>query len=204
MLRFVPAANFSGTPGGLEVRGLDNTFDPENFTIGPDYRHPINIYDYIYGMGLSGPISGGGPGIMLSTAVAPVADHATLGGDATGDVWEDGIVTDVSGNFVSFDFEVVAAHGTLAVQDPDSGESYFRPASGEALQGLYGTFAFDTNTGEWTYELDHDLANHLYAGQVEYDTLTVTSADGTATEDIVVTIRGARRAGCEGGNPVRR
>ena len=33
LLRFVPAADFNGTPGGLEVRGLDDTYNKE-FTIG--------------------------------------------------------------------------------------------------------------------------------------------------------------------------
>ena len=80
------------------------------------------------------------------------------------------------------------------MQDPDSGESHFQAVAASELQGDYGAFTFDESTGEWTYELDHGLANSLHAGQVEHDTLTVTSADGTATEDIVVTVRGSNDA----------
>ncbi len=74
-----------------------------------------------------------------------------------------------------------SASGQLTVHDVDSGENHFqrRPA---ALAGNYGTFTFNTTTGAWTYTLDQTKADPLTAGQHVTDTLTVTSADGTAPQ----------------------
>jgi VCBS repeat-containing protein len=59
------------------------------------------------------------------------------------------------------------------------------------VQGAYGGFLFNEGTGEWTYTLDHDRANGLAAGQIEHDTLTVTSLDGTASQLVDVVVTGA-------------
>ena len=65
------------------------------------------------------------------------------------------------------------------------------PAS---LAGTYGNFTFDAGTGVWTYALVHSQADSLADGQIVYDTLTVTSADGTASHDIIVTVTGTNDA----------
>src|SRR5207249_1778058 len=57
--------------------------------------------------------------------------------------------------------------------------------------GQYGTFTFNATTGAWTYTLDQAKADPLTAGQHVTDTLTVSSSDGTATQDIVVNIAGS-------------
>ena len=54
--------------------------------------------------------------------------------------------------------------------------------------GTYGTFTFDPSTGLWGYTLNNQAAESLPTGQVAHDTLTVTSADGTASQPIVVSI----------------
>ena len=64
----------------------------------------------------------------------------------------------------------------------------------QALQGTYGTFTFNTTTGAWTYALNQALADPLTQGQAVTDTLTVTSADGTASYNIVVNITGTNDA----------
>src|SRR5690606_16864211 len=76
------------------------------------------------------------------------------------------------------------------VTDVDTGESVFRAVDTDALTGQYGTFTFDAATGAWTYELDNTKAQHLAAGAQATDSLTVTSADGTSSEVIMVTITG--------------
>ncbi|QOZ75397.1 hypothetical protein XH83_08055 [Bradyrhizobium sp. CCBAU 53351] len=84
------------------------------------------------------------------------------------------------------------ASGQLAVNDVDSGQAHFAvPAS---LAGTYGNFTFNAATGAWTYTLDPVKSNPLTAGQQVTDTLTVVSADGTATRDIVVNITGTNDA----------
>src|SRR4051794_14148755 len=84
-----------------------------------------------------------------------------------------------------------SAGGTLTVSDVDSGQNHFlAPAS---LSGTYGAFTFDPNTGVWGYTLNNAGANvqSLTAGQIVHDTLTVRSADSTASQVIDVTITGS-------------
>src|SRR5207302_960643 len=83
-----------------------------------------------------------------------------------------------------------SASGQLTVHDVDTGEDHF--ATPASLAGDYGTFTFNTATGAWTYTLDQAKADPLTAGQHVSDTLTVTSFDGTATQDIVVTFPAPR------------
>src|SRR6185369_8140170 len=73
----------------------------------------------------------------------------------------------------------------------DTGENHFlAPAS---LLGTYGSFTFNPDTGVWGYTLNNAAGNvqSLTAGQVVHDTLTVISADGTASQVIDVTITGS-------------
>ena len=108
-----------------------------------------------------------------------VDDPAEICGKATGSVVEDTSCT---------------TGGTLTVHDPDSGEAVFQAVPAAALAGIYGNFAFDSASGVWSYELVHSQADSLVAGQVVHDTLTVTSADGTASRIIDVAITGTNDA----------
>ncbi|PWI34710.1 hypothetical protein DI392_00005, partial [Vibrio albus] len=83
------------------------------------------------------------------------------------------------------------ASGRLLVSDVDTGEALFQTPAADDLVGTYGSFTFDASTGEWTYVLDEAKSDLLNAGDEVTDTLTVTSYDGTATEDIVVNILGS-------------
>ncbi|WP_315831151.1 VCBS domain-containing protein [Bradyrhizobium prioriisuperbiae] len=116
---------------------------------------------------------------VIDVAITGSNDAASISGTAAGAVKEDGLLT---------------AGGTLAVTDIDSGEAHFQtPAS---LAGTYGAFSFDAATGQWGYTLSNAASNvqALTDGQVVHDTLTVKSADGTATQVIDVTITGANDA----------
>ena len=116
---------------------------------------------------------------LIDVTITGSNDAAVISGTATGAVKEDGRLT---------------ACGTLTVQDVDTGQDHFQtPAS---LAGAYGTFTFDPATGEWSYTLDNSAAKvqALAGGQVVHDTLTVKSADGTASQLIDVTITGSNDA----------
>ena len=104
-------------------------------------------------------------------------DAASITGTATGAVKEDG---------------AVSAAGTLTVHDADSGENHFQAVALASLLGTYGSFTFDAGTGVWGYTLNDAAANvqSLADGQVVHDTLTVESADDTASRQIDVTITG--------------
>ena len=107
-----------------------------------------------------------------------VNDTAEIGGDNDGNVTEDG---------------AGSTGGTLAVADRDTVDLGFQAATAAALAGTYGDFAFNEATGEWTYTLRNGDANvqALDSGDEVTDSLTVWSADGSASETITVTIHGA-------------
>src|SRR5258706_1977796 len=100
-------------------------------------------------------------------------DAPVIGGVSTGAVTEDGPLT---------------AGGALTITDVDSGQNHFLAVAPASLIGTYGTFTFDPNTGVWGYTLNKQAAESLPTGQVAHDKLTVTSADGSATKLIDVSI----------------
>ncbi|MBR0830454.1 VCBS domain-containing protein [Bradyrhizobium manausense] len=93
-----------------------------------------------------------------------------------------------------------SASGQLVVHDVDTGQNHF--ATPASLAGTYGNFTFDPTSGAWTYTLDPAKSDSLIAGQNVTDTLTVASADGSATHDIVVNITGVNDAAAIG-NPAQ-
>ncbi len=104
-------------------------------------------------------------------------DAAVITGTAAGSATEDGGLT---------------TGGTLTVADVDTGEAHFQAPASASLAGTYGTFTFNETSGEWGYALNNAAANvqALTGGQTVYDTLTVKSADGTASQEIKVTVTG--------------
>ena len=89
--------------------------------------------------------------------------------------------------------------GTVVVNDVDSGQSVFQQPTSGMLQGSYGTFTFNdqgSNNGTWTYALDLTKSGlgALAGSTVVTDTLKLSSVDGGATQDIVITITGVNDA----------
>ncbi|UPY37243.1 VCBS domain-containing protein [Sediminicoccus sp. KRV36] len=115
----------------------------------------------------------------ITIAVTGANDAASISGNSTGSVTEDGMLT---------------ASGMLGVTDVDAGQAVF--ATPGSLTGVYGSFTFHASTGAWGYALNNAAANvqALAAGQVVQDTLTVTSLDGTASRVISVAINGVNDA----------
>jgi len=123
----------------------------------------------------------------LSQATASVSvtgenDVATITGDNAGALVEDG--------------DIGVVNGKLNVSDADRDEAVFAEVTAESLQGQYGSFSFNSSTGEWTYTLDNSSAavQALATGQIVFDQLSVTSIDGTATETIEVAVSGTDEA----------
>ncbi|HEX2135193.1 MAG TPA: VCBS domain-containing protein [Microvirga sp.] len=106
-------------------------------------------------------------------------DFATITGQASGAVAEDGVQT---------------TGGVLAVADLDRGESGFRAVDPAALRKEFGAFTFNQATGEWTFTLDNAAAQKLDAGETRIETLTVVSLDGTGTQTISVAVVGVLEA----------
>ncbi|BDA58947.1 VCBS domain-containing protein [Shewanella xiamenensis] len=80
--------------------------------------------------------------------------------------------------------------GKLDVTDVDNGEAVFQVQTNVA-DGNYGTFSIDAD-GNWTYVLNnsHIDVQSLAAGETLTRNITVTSADGTATHTVTITIVG--------------
>ena len=73
------------------------------------------------------------------------------------------------------------------------GEDVFVPQA--SAQGTYGSFTLDAS-GAWTYEADNSQAaiQSLGAGETLEDSFDATSADGTASQLVTVTITGINDA----------
>ncbi|MEO2017324.1 MAG: VCBS domain-containing protein [Fuerstiella sp.] len=80
----------------------------------------------------------------------------------------------------------VGDSGTMAVADLDDGENIFALQS--ATVGTYGTFDIDV-VGSWTYTRTENL-DAMNVGDELTDIFDVESADGTAREDVTITITG--------------
>ena len=117
-------------------------------------------------------------------------DQSSIAVDAT--VPDDRCVTE-AGGIANGTPGNPTASGSLSVSDADAGEDHFQTPPDAALDGTYGTFTFDPVTGAWVYTLDNSSAatQGLDDGDVVYDLLTVTSADGGAAHTITVTINGS-------------
>src|SRR4051812_20782329 len=78
--------------------------------------------------------------------------------------------------------------------------SFFRapPAS-----GLFPYTTLFRSTGQWGYTLDNSKVQFLGAGITTTDKLTVTSADHSASQDIVITITGTTDAATHSGTASR-
>ncbi|WP_193770100.1 VCBS domain-containing protein [Paramagnetospirillum magneticum] len=101
-------------------------------------------------------------------------DSATISGSTTGSVAEDG-----NGR----------ATGTLSVADVDHGQAH---VTAQTVQTDQGTFSIGEN-GQWTFQVNSANADvqALGAGESMTKTFAVASADGTATQNVSVTITGS-------------
>ena len=136
---------------------------------------------------------GAGNQTPLQTATITITglnDSATIEGDATGDVVEDTAMTNGQ----------LTTNGALVVNDVDTGQAVFSVAVTGQLGNL-GSLVI-TEAGQWSYTLDNSLTSvqELAAGSQITDIFTVASLDGTATEDIVITITGVNDVAVISGN----
>jgi VCBS repeat-containing protein len=159
---------FSIDAGGAWTYAMDSAHD--EFVKGQDYADSITVQ------------SVDGTEQIVTVTIEGTNDSASITGTNASSLTEDGAT--------------LTATGTLTVADLDAGESAFAAVDAADLQGTYGSFTFDGDTGAWGYALDNgsSTVQALNGGQLVEDKLTVTSLDGTATQDIVVSISGANEA----------
>jgi VCBS repeat-containing protein len=116
----------------------------------------------------------------IKVTIVGVNDTATIGGTATGSVTEDAASPNLT------------TTGTLSITDADVGENKFNTTVTSA-SGNLGTLTI-TDTGVWNYSVVNSAVQSLGAGQTKSETFTVKSLDGSATQDIKVTITGVNDA----------
>ena len=112
---------------------------------------------------------------VVSVTITGKDDAASLGGDTSAAVSEDGTLTDT---------------GALTISDTDDGEAVFTTQTAAASTSGYGTVDLDA-AGNWTYSLNngHATVQALSEGETLTDSFTATSADGS-TQVVTVTITG--------------
>jgi VCBS repeat-containing protein len=119
---------------------------------------------------------------VFSIAINDLNEIASISGTATASVKEGTNASNAG---------LLTASGTLTVNDPDAAQSKF-DTNVVAANGNLGTLII-TESGAYSYSVANALPaiQALAAGQSRQDTFTVKSLDGTASQDIVVTIQGA-------------
>ncbi|MDC7704932.1 Ig-like domain-containing protein, partial [Vogesella indigofera] len=163
--------------GSASVVGGQLQFDP-----GTDFDHLAK--DAVVHVTLSYTMTdqfGAESSSTVDVTVTGTNDLASITGTSSGSVQE--ATASAAG--------VPTTGGTLLLSDVDDGEAVFQlPAS---LDGVYGSFTLDTDSGVWSYLLDNSRAatQALNSGTTVYDTLLVKSYDGTAQQTITVSIQGA-------------
>ena len=112
----------------------------------------------------------------LIATITGVNDAAVIGGQVTGAVTED---------------QILSASGALSISDLDDGEAVFQART---LAGAYGQLSISAS-GAWTYNLNNasSAVQALRANQTLTDTISVTSLDGTA-RPLTITITGTNDA----------
>ncbi|MBC5765299.1 VCBS domain-containing protein [Ramlibacter albus] len=161
----------------VSVSGSGASMDGNNvvFTAGASFDHLVAgaTQDVVIDYTMSDE-NGAQSSSSVKITVTGVNDPASIGGGLTGVVVEDGVIT---------------ATGTATVSDVDDGQNHF--GSHGATDGTYGKFTFDDTTGQWSYTLDNSaVVNALNTGDNRSDSLSITSADGTATANIEIAIQG--------------
>jgi VCBS repeat-containing protein len=117
------------------------------------------------------------PGLL---ALAPVNNPATISGTPTASVTEDESTP------------TLTAIGSLSISDADVGENQFSSAVATDPNNL-GTLSI-TSTGTFTYSVANSAVQYLKSGQTKTETFTVKSLDGSATQNIVITLNGINDA----------
>ncbi|MDR7028491.1 T1SS-143 repeat domain-containing protein [Rhizobium rosettiformans] len=180
---------FAFTPKNSGNDGLDGATG--SFTIGG-----IAATYVITSSGFDSQLGGNGSGDRVY--------HVQITASGIGDQVKLGFGNNLDQSYTDEDFGIdnivvhgneppaLQAKGQLTINDPDAGEAAF--VVQDNIDGTYGHFSIDAD-GTWTYVLDNgsSATQALAEGQVETDSFTVTSVDGT-THTVNVTVNGTNDA----------
>src|SRR5690606_1639484 len=114
---------------------------------------------------------------LLTITITGTNDTATIGGAARAAVGE---------------ATTLSVSGALTVGNVDTGEAQVQPIAAGTVGDLgYGTFEVQCD-GSWTdtHDNPHSFPTRRSSDLTLSDTITVSSADGTATQLLTITITG--------------
>ena len=134
---------------------------------------------------------GGVTGSFTAEAIDAAGNKSALSGPYV--VGTSNSPASISGDYIGAVIEDVSLSdsGSLTVIDTDAGEDALQAMVGAVGDNGYGSFNIQAG-GTWTYTLDNGLSvvQSLGEGATLEDTITVLSADGSASQVITVTITG--------------
>jgi VCBS repeat-containing protein len=168
---FVAQTNTAGTYGAFNLATDGNwTFDLDNTNgVVQALIDAATLTDSFTATSLDGTDSQ-----VVTVTITGVNGEATITGTSTGAATEDN-GTQVTGN--------------LSITDEDTGEAVFVTQTDS--EGSYGFFSL-TLTGTWSYQLDASNLDVqiLPEGETLTDSFTVSSVDGTDSQNVTITITG--------------
>src|SRR5882672_8801703 len=130
---------------------------------------------------------------QITVTINGTNDVPVLGGVHLGAVSEDNGAAGVAAI-------TLMTSGVLSIADVDQGQSTFAVQAGTTGSNNYGTFTLAAD-GHWSYSADNTQTaiQQLGAGQSLTDSFTAVSSDGTASQQITVTINGTNDVPVLGG-----
>ena len=173
LIRFLPDANYNGTPANLSVRVLDSTYSGPNF--------PVNFTDGAIRELASAVVNGGSTAIsgsidFITVNVLPVNDSPTLVNITMPSFDEDGapILTTVQDVFGP------------AFSDPDTGDSLSAIAVVANPPTFEGEWAYSSDGTNWHYISGTNASNALVISATDYFRfLSAVNYNGSPPELVV-------------------
>jgi VCBS repeat-containing protein len=172
--------------GGVAVNAGDSitvanipqlTFSPVANANGVGYANlTFQVQDN--GDAIAGGVSIDSTPNTVTFNVSPINDPALISGTSTAAVTKN----------LNLAVSSLDAAGKLTITDVDPGEAKFRTTVASVGSNL-GTLTIDP-TGNYSYNVSNSLVQNLLGGQTKVETFTVQSFDGTASQNISVTING--------------
>ena len=187
-LRFVPAANWNGTPGALSVHAVDSS-GGVSFTSGSTKNYFNTTTD-----GSTSAVSAAA--VSITTSVSAVNDVPVYTTSAVVhslvDTAEVDAYSALTGTISATDFKGGAPgeNGTVSYSITTGTTS----GGFSSVTGTYGTLALNTSSGAYTFNPNADAINALAAGTNQVVTYTVRASDGqsgTADQTFTLNITGA-------------
>ena len=181
-LRFVPSADYNGTPGGLSLHAVDNSDVGITFTDGASREW----FDVTASGVTGGETAVSSSAVYLNTAITGVNDAPVMEAPAGGTVtdsedYDD--FADLTGALVATDID--SSSLTYGIEGGSDDGTYV------TLAGTYGTLQVSKATGSYTFIPTSSAINGLNSTETQAFTVTVSDGELSKTQLLEFTLEGA-------------